>query len=169
MISEPEAGYEDRTGFIDTALISDLCAPLDGKTVYLCGPPAMNAFCAGELRDAGVPDKRVHIEANGPPVAPQLREGWPGETTADQSVTVTVRGRGSFQTTAGEPLLNALERNGYEAENACRSGECSLCRVKVLSGDVFNLSEAKLRQSDRRFGWVHSCVAYPLSDIEILL
>ncbi|WP_146346585.1 FAD-binding oxidoreductase [Phaeobacter marinintestinus] len=169
VMSEPEAGYKDRTGFIDAALISDLCTPLDRKTVYLCGPPAMNTFCGAELRKTGMPDKRVHIEANGPPVAPQLREGWPDTTSVDQSVTVTVSGRGSFQTTAGEPLLNALERNGYEAENACRSGECSLCRVKVLSGEVFSPSEAKLRQSDRRFGWVHSCVAYPLSDIEILL
>ncbi|MGR3711944.1 MAG: 2Fe-2S iron-sulfur cluster-binding protein [Shimia sp.] len=169
IISEPDAGYEGRTGFIDAALISELCGPIDGKTVYLCGPPAMNAACTDALREAGVPDKRVYIEANGPPVDPTRRAGWPESVAADHTVTITVKGQGSFEMRAGEPLLNALERAGYNIENACRSGECSLCRIKILSGEVFNPSEAKLRQSDRRFGWVHSCVAYPLTDVEILL
>lgn len=169
VISEPDDTYEGRIGFIDGDLMADLCGDMAGKTVYLCGPPAMNAACATMLREIGVPDKRLHIEANGPPVDPTARAGWPEGVDASHPVTVTVKGRGSFETTAGEPLLNALEKAGFQIENACRSGECSLCRIKVLSGDVFNPSEAKLRQSDRRFGWVHSCVAYATSDVEILL
>ncbi|MGR3635121.1 MAG: FAD-binding oxidoreductase [Shimia sp.] len=169
VISEPNDTYQGRRGFIDAALMSEVCGEMAGKTVYLCGPPAMNAACAKMLKDIGVTDKRLHIEANGPPVDPTARAGWPTGIAADQKITVTVNGRGSFETTAGEPLLNALEKAGYQVENACRSGECSLCRIKVLSGDVFNPSEAKLRQSDRRFGWVHSCVAYATSDVEILL
>lgn len=82
---------------------------------------------------------------------------------------MTVRGRGSFRTHAGEPLLNALERNGFQVENACRSGECSLCRIKILSGEVFNPPQSRLRSSDRAFGWTHACVAYPAGDIEILI
>jgi len=87
----------------------------------------------------------------------------------DDEVTVTVKGKGSFKAKVGEPLLNSLERNGYSAENACRSGECSLCRVKLLSGEVFNPPEAHLRTSDRQFGWIHSCVAFPTEDVEIIL
>lgn len=169
VISEPDGQHQGRTGFIDAALMANVCGDLAGKTVYLCGPPAMNEACAAMLREIGVPGKRLHIEANGPPVDPTARTGWPAGVAADKPVTVTVKGRGSFETTAGEPLLNALEQAGYSVENACRSGECSLCRIKVLSGDVFSPSEAKLRQSDRRFGWVHSCVAYATSDVEILL
>ena len=68
-----------------------------------------------------------------------------------------------------EPLLTALERTGYFVENACRSGECSLCRVKLVAGSVFNPQEAHLRKSDRDFGWIYSCVAFPTGDIEVLL
>ena len=57
---------------------------------------------------------------------------------------------------------------GYTVENACRSGECSLCRVKILQGKVFNPPEAMLRKSDKDFAWVHACVAFPTTDIEIL-
>jgi hypothetical protein len=39
----------------------------------------------------------------------------------------------------------------------------------VISGEVFNPEEARLRQSDRSFGYVHSCAAYALSDLEIQL
>ncbi|MEP2715221.1 2Fe-2S iron-sulfur cluster-binding protein [Pseudophaeobacter sp.] len=169
VISEPDEDYQGERGFIDATLLERLCAPLAGKTVYLCGPPAMNEACAGALRAVGVPDKRVHIEANGPPVDPTLCPGWPQDLQADAPVTVTVRGQGSFETQVGEPLLNALDRAGYQVENACRSGECSLCRIKVISGEVFNPSEARLRQSDQKFGWVHACVAYPLSDLEVLI
>ncbi|NLM89503.1 MAG: 2Fe-2S iron-sulfur cluster binding domain-containing protein, partial [Syntrophomonadaceae bacterium] len=54
-------------------------------------------------------------------------------------------------------------------ENSCRSGECSMCRVKLLNGKVFQTSSAKIRQSDRQAGYIHSCAAYPISDIEIML
>jgi len=48
-------------------------------------------------------------------------------------------------------------------------GECSLCRINLISGEVFNPDEAHLRKSDRNFGWIYSCVAFPLSDIEVLI
>jgi ferredoxin len=70
---------------------------------------------------------------------------------------------------ADEPLLIALEKAGIAVENSCRSGECSMCRVKLLNGKVFQTSGAKIRQSDRQAGYIHSCAAYPISDIEIML
>ncbi len=86
-----------------------------------------------------------------------------------KEVNVTIKGKGSFKARVDEPLLNSMERNGYSAENACRSGECSLCRVKVVKGNVFNPSEARLRGTDAQYGWCHSCVAFPTEDIEILV
>ena len=67
---------------------------------------------------------------------------------AGSVVTVNVGSR-SFETTAGRPLLDALEDNGFTPEVGCRSGECSLCRVRVVSGEVHSADEAKPRMSDR--------------------
>ena len=51
----------------------------------------------------------------------------------------------------------------------CRSGECSLCRVKLVSGEVF-LAKGMLRRfADEKYGYIHSCKAYPMGDIEIML
>ncbi|HOW99516.1 MAG TPA: 2Fe-2S iron-sulfur cluster-binding protein, partial [Deltaproteobacteria bacterium] len=62
-----------------------------------------------------------------------------------------------------------LERAGIVIPALCRSGECSLCRTKLLKGEVFQPEGVKLRKSDIQFGYIHPCMAYPLSDLEIML
>jgi ferredoxin len=63
----------------------------------------------------------------------------------------------------------SMERAGVRIPASCRSGQCSLCRTKLLSGKVFQPPEAKLRKSDRTYGYIHPCVAYPLEDLEIMI
>jgi len=70
---------------------------------------------------------------------------------------------------AGEPLLKSLEKNGIVVPSQCRAGQCSYCRVKIVSGKVFQPEGTPVRRSDSRFGYVHSCVSYPLENLEILI
>jgi len=168
VISRPTEGYEGLSGHLNKELITSLIGSAEGKTFYICGPTPFNEFCEAQLKELGVKDKRIRIECNGPPKKPSCLENWPEVVSEEDEVTVKVQGKGEFKAKVGEPLLNSLERNGYFVENACRSGECSLCRVKVIEGEVFNPPEALLRKSDEQFGWVHSCVAFPTTDIEIL-
>jgi ferredoxin-NADP reductase len=168
VISRPTNAYKGINGHLNKELITQLIDDVTSKTFYVCGPTPFNEFCRSQLKRLAVEDKRIRIECNGPPKNPSTLPMWPQASNESDEVTITVRGRGQFKAKTGEPLLNSLERNGYFVENACRSGECSLCRVKVIQGDVFNPPEAKLRKSDKDFGWVHSCVAFPTTDIEIL-
>jgi ferredoxin len=66
-------------------------------------------------------------------------------------------------------LLNTFEQAGLAPPSQCRSGACSLCRVRVLKGRVFQPAGVPLRQSDRTQGYVHCCVSYPIEDLEILM
>ena len=168
VISRPTEGYEGLSGHLNKELITSLIGSAEGRTFYICGPTPFNEFCEAQLKTLGVKNKRIRIECNGPPKKPSCLENWPEVVSEEDEVTVKVQGKGEFKAKVGEPLLNSLERNGYFVENACRSGECSLCRVKVIEGEVFNPPEALLRKSDEQFGWVHSCVAFPTTDIEIL-
>ena len=170
IITRPTAQYQGETGRLSKeSLTSLLGTSLENKMFYICGPTPFNQSCQQLLADLAVPAKRIRVEANGAPKNPHQQQHWPTEICLTQQVTVTVKGKGQFKTTVGEPLLNSLERHGYFVENACRSGECSLCRVKLISGQVFNPDEAHLRKSDRNFGWIYSCVAFPLGDIEVLI
>jgi ferredoxin-NADP reductase len=177
LISRPTENYSGRTGHVDANLLTELLGAdvekLQTKMFYICGPTSFHDFCAEQLEKLKVKARRVRIECNGPPKHPETLAGWPQGLIATDKVQVTINNadgsQGQFEARVDEPLLNSMERNGYSAENACRSGECSLCRVKVLKGSVFNPKEAKLRSTDEAYGWCHSCVAFPTSDIEILV
>jgi ferredoxin len=95
--------------------------------------------------------------------------GWPKEVDIDAGFKVKISGGTEFEARAGETLLTALEKQGLVVPSECRSGECSMCRVKVLSGRVYQPAGALVRKSDRKFGYVHSCVSYPLTDLEIII
>jgi len=167
VISEPEAGYQGLTGFIDRQLIRDRVGDLATKTFFVCGPEAMYTFCVAELEALGLRRKQIRVEAYGPPGDVTAEPGWPEGLSPEATFTVTVSDGRTLQVRAGEPLMSGLERHQLVLPAGCRSGECSLCRVKLLSGKVFHARGAKLRKSDLEFGYIHPCTAYPIEDLEI--
>lgn len=168
-VSEPETGYEGITGFIDADLIKKQIGDVTGKTFFVCGPREMYSFCIPELEKMGVPGRRIRREVFGTPAEVTKEPAWPQEVKADAEFTVKLARGQVIKARAAEPLLIALERSGIVVDNCCRSGECSLCRVKLQAGKVFQPAAALVRKSDQEFGYVHSCAAYPLTDLEILL
>ncbi|MFE9905099.1 2Fe-2S iron-sulfur cluster-binding protein [Streptomyces achromogenes] len=154
------------TGFLTAGLIKTLAGPLNSRMVYVCGPQALYPYALTQLAELGHSPRRIRFEANGAPADPTAQPHWPADADPAAEVTVTARGR-TFRSRRDRPLLDALEDEGIRPEAACRSGECSLCRVRVLKGTVHTAEEARLRLSDEKFGYTHSCVAYPITDVEL--
>jgi ferredoxin len=138
-------------------------------TFFVCGPEAMYKFCLPELEKLSIPARKTKIEVMGTPKNIASHPGWPGNVKAGDVFKVAIKGRKTISAPALEPLMISLEREGVAIPALCRSGECSLCRTKLLSGKVYQPSGVKLRKSDRAFGYIHPCMAYPITDIEILL
>ncbi len=178
IISEPPAGYDGLTGLLDADLISQRVDALSDKTFYICGPGAFYDLCQGALLELGVLRQRIKRELYGPPADITADPGWPAGLSARQTFGVRVKlstaGNGSAPTReievrAGEPLMNALERCHLVVPALCRTGECSACRTKLLAGRVLMPEHTLLRVSDRRNGYIHPCVAYPLEDLELVM
>lgn len=169
VIEHPANGYAGAKGLITGRVIQEALGDVREKTFYLCGPRAMYDFCVDELARLGIPRKKIRKEVNGIPVHVSSQPGWPDEVGEDDVFNVQVRGGDTIKARAGEPLLVALEKHGLKVVSRCRSGECSMCRVKVLSGKVFQLPGSLLRKSDSKFGYIHACAAYPIDDVEILI
>lgn len=167
VISEPEEGYGGLTGFITAELISVLVGDIQGKMFYVCGPEAMYTFVLAELEKLSIPKRRIRVEVFGPPSDITCQPGWPDGVSAGDSFTVKLKNHADIPARAGEPLMNSLERAGIVLEASCRSGECSLCRTKLVSGKVFQPQGVKIRKSDRIYSYIHPCMAYPLADLEI--
>jgi ferredoxin len=86
---------------------------------------------------------------------------------SDALFSVVVNGKHTIKAMAGEPIMVALERSGLVIPSLCRSGECSLCRTKVVKGQTYMPDRVAVREADRWYNYVHSCMAYPTSDLEI--
>lgn len=54
------------------------------------------------------------------------------------------------------------------APNECRACGCGFCHSKWLAGE-YHVAEGRdgRREANRKFGFIHPCVTYPLSDMEI--
>jgi len=163
----PEKAYPGLAGLITGDLIRTSLKEVQDKTFYLCGPQAMYDFCIPELERLGVPRRKIRREIYGPPAQVTRSPNWPAEVQADDTFTVKIKDGRELQVPAGTPLAVSLERQGVLIESLCRSGECSRCRVKIISGRVFEPAGVPIRKSDRKYGYTHACVAYPLADLEI--
>lgn len=170
--SEPTPGWKGETGFIGADLIARLVPDHAERTAYVCGPEVMNEFCVAELGKLGFPARRIRREMFGASKDVTREPGWPEGLAGDRKFALTVEtasGTRTFPVLAGDSILTSLEKNGVRVNVCCRSGECSLCRVRLVSGNVF-LSKGMLRRkADERFGYVHSCKSYPISDVSVAL
>jgi len=169
VISEPGPDYTGPQGFITGDLLQDLLGVVAGQMFYICGPGAMYAFVEAELAKLTIPRRRIRVEVYGPPADVTAQPGWPETVRAADRFKVTLPGGEVIEVTAGEPLMAGLERSGRIVAASCRSGECSLCRTRLLAGRVYHPPGVKLRKSDAISGYIHPCMAYPLSDLALLI
>lgn len=168
VVSDEKEKYDGEKGLIDAKLIKKLVKDINEPTYYICGPQVMNEFCENELKGLNIPIKKIRREMFSAAGDITKEAGFPSELNGEEIFKVTVDGK-TIDAKSGESLLTALERAGIRVNVCCRSGECSLCRVKLVSGKVFLSKGALLRYADEKFGYVHSCKAYPISDLEIML
>jgi ferredoxin-NADP reductase/ferredoxin len=169
VIENPPDGYTGRCGYITGDIIREELGDVGGKTFFLCGPQAMYDFCLPEIEKLNIPRRKIRKEMYGAPDNIWEYPGWPPEVKRDDEFKVKVSGSKPFKAVASEPLLSSLEKHGIVIPSLCRSGECSMCRLKLISGKVFQPQGTPVRKSDRQFGYIHSCVSYPIEDLELLL
>lgn len=170
VVSEPGKGREGLCGFLDAPMISSQVGRLEGKTFFMCGPYAMYDLCLGALDSLGMPAGRVKRELSGPPPDITVVEGWPSKLKGNKEFALRIEGtRKKLSVKCGEPLLNSLERNRVAIDNLCRSGECGICRTRLVVGEVYMPPTATIRKADAVFGYIHPCMSYPTSDVTIRL
>lgn len=118
---------DEFTGRIDPALLAALVPDLALQRVYACGPggfvDAARAACAtAQAFDA---------EAFTPP---------PRAIDESGSVQVTLARSGRvLELPRGEPLLTALEAQGFKPASGCRMGICNTCACGKASGSTRHL------------------------------
>ncbi len=148
-------------------------APPGPVSYFICGPQPMRRALEAWLPDLAVRSKFIRQEMFGEYRDPEADSAYPqgtdGAAPAPKTFTLTVRMAGQETTidcNTHDTLLNSMEHAGIHAPARCRSGECGWCHSRLISGEVYIPERVDGRRAaDKKFGYVHPCATFPLSDI----
>ena len=163
---EKKEGFDH--GFINAEMIAKYA---DGDySVFVCGPKGMYDFLKEEVKRLELSQRRLRFEVPGEFGDPAQDPAYPADAAGKEyKIKVIYRDNEKEITCKSEQtLLDACQRAGIAVDSDCRSGSCGWCHSRLVSGDVFMPASADgRREADKKFGWIHPCVAYPLSDATI--
>ena len=175
ILLEADSNWGGECGFITQDKIKNFIGSIDDKFFYIVGNHDMYHFVFKELEDLGIPKHHIVYEAYGTPDDVTKVIGWPSDLNTSNKVKITVRYiemnqiiEKDFEAPCIEPVLNSIEREiglKLDIESGCRSGACALCRTKLISGKVFVPPEITIREVDQKFGYIHPCISYPLTNL----
>jgi ferredoxin-NADP reductase/Fe-S-cluster-containing hydrogenase component 2 len=165
-MSRPEKGsWDGRQGQIDAALLVKAVPDIASHRAHVCGPPPMMDAVKAALLGLGLPEGQVRTEAFG-----TIKR----DPTAKGAASTAIAGNVLFEasnTTApvlvGSTILDAADEAGIFIDNACRSGTCGSCRVKLASGNVRMTVEDSLTDEDKAGGYILACQAEITGDVVI--
>ena len=63
VLSEPDAGWEGRTGWVHEAVVEDHGDDLTNYDIYMAGPPPMIAAARDAFREKGVKEEQMHYDS----------------------------------------------------------------------------------------------------------
>lgn len=168
LVLSEEENDDYEYGFVSADLIKRHVKDVFEATYFICGPEIMNTFCQNELKAMGIRKAMIRRELFQSRKDIENEPAWPTDISPTDEFTVTL-GSLSFKAKANESLLSALEKQDVPVKVGCRSGECSYCRLKLVSGQVFTAQGNLQRHADEAFGYIHSCKTYPISDVTLEL
>ena len=158
-------------GRLDRDKIATFLRLLGAGTIdeaFVCGPHALNDEAEAALREAGLPESRIHIERFGvPPSAADATLHAPKEGDAT-TARISVLRDGLTREVAFEPsdesILAAASRAGMDVPYSCKSGVCATCRARLLEGQVRMDRNFALEKADLEAGFILTCQAHPLTE-----
>ena len=155
-------------GRITKEFIAESVPNIAGRRVHLCGPPPMAKAVTEMLTELGVQPSEIKLEAFGTikrkPGARDKKERLAKEEAP--TVTFSLSGR-SGPLAAGATILEAAEAIGVDIDNACRSGTCGSCKVRLQSGSVTMEVEDALSSEEKDAGMILGCQAESDADVAV--
>ncbi len=160
-------GFEK--GYITSDLIKKYAPENENYSVFLCGPQQMYEFVDKELEKLSLEKKYIRHEMFGEFHNPASQSDYPSDVPEMVKITVTIQDETyTVEGKTGDSVMQTLEKNGIAVPARCRSGECGFCHSHLISGKVYVPEKLDYRRlADYKFGCIHPCCSFPLTDLEI--
>ena len=156
-------------GFITAELIKKYAPENEPYSVFICGPQQMYDFVDKEIEKLGLEKKYIRHEMFGEFHNPASSPDYPADVPETVKITVTIQDK-TYTVTglSSDSVMQTLEKNKISVPARCRSGECGFCHSHLLSGKVYVPKHLEYRRlADYKFGCIHPCCSFPLTDLEI--
>ena len=156
-------------GFITAELIKKYAPENENYSVFLCGPQQMYEFVDKELEKLSLEKKYIRHEMFGEFHNPASQSDYPSDIPETVKITVTIQDKTYIvKGLSADSVMQTLEKNGISVPARCRSGECGFCHSHLISGKVYVPKHLEYRRlADYKFGCIHPCCSFPLTDLEI--
>lgn len=162
-------------GRLDKAAISECIKQnldiLKADGFFLCGPEDMIIAGVETLKLFGVSKEKIHYELFTTPT--KMESGAKTVITefkGESKVKVILDGEEiDFQLKSnGKPILDILDKEGFDAPYSCRGGVCCSCKAKVLKGQATMTMNYALTDEEVAEGYILVCQAHPASEEVII-
>ncbi|NLP60866.1 1,2-phenylacetyl-CoA epoxidase subunit PaaE [Paraburkholderia sacchari] len=171
VLSDDLQDVELFNGVLDQAKCAEFLATLlpadEIDEAFICGPAPMMDAAEAALKEAGVPQQKVHVERFGSPLpqagvpAVEITESTPA---ADLEIVIDGKKRKLRLPYEGVSLLDVGLKAGLALPYACKGGVCCTCRAKVLEGVVKMDKNYTLEEQEVQDGFVLTCQCHPVSE-----
>lgn len=156
-------------GFISKEIIEKY-APIEAYSIFVCGPIGLFNFLNNELEKMNLVKKNIRYELMSSHINLENQDNYPLDCL-NKTFTITVHINEKTYKILGkseDSILVSLEKSKIIVPSLCRSGVCGLCHSKLINGTIFiNEKTDRRRKADIIYNYIHPCVSYPTSDIEI--
>ena len=150
----------DRVGRVGVDLLRETL-PSSNFEYYLCGPPAFIDSLTSGLKEWGVPNDDVKLEAFGPASRKSAKEEKASSSSASSTglkVQFARSGKSAVWDGKYETLLDLAEANQIQIDSGCRAGNCGTCLIAVKSGRIQHQSDPGSEVDE---GTCLPCIAVP--------
>ncbi|WP_279571359.1 2Fe-2S iron-sulfur cluster-binding protein [Paraburkholderia sp. BL10I2N1] len=153
-------------GRLERSKLAQWVPDIAKRTVYCCGPDAFMKTVFEAAASLGVAAQRYHQESF---VLPHAARATTSEASAPGAqVTVTLAAsRLKCVASTNDVLIDAAQSVGVVIPSACRAGMCGTCKTRVIAGQVEMEHNGGITDEEIAAGWVLTCCARPLTDIEL--
>lgn len=157
--------WTGKIGRIGQVLLSECVPDIAGRRAHVCGPPAMMEEVKRHLLGLGVDRAEIKTEAFGTVTR---------DPTTNKGRSAAIAGTVTFlasETRRPAPedltILEVADEAGVLIDNACRSGTCASCRIKLTSGRVSMAVQDALTEQDKAEGYILACQAKIHGDVAV--
>ncbi|MBI1838300.1 MAG: 2Fe-2S iron-sulfur cluster binding domain-containing protein [Flavobacteriia bacterium] len=169
LTAEKKEGYFE--GRIDKSTMTEAIKQdlnlLKADGYFLCGPEEMIIDIVEILKMFGVAKEKIHYELF---TTPTLLKNESSEEIStfkgESNVKVILDGESiEFKLKSdGKPILDILDKEGFDAPYSCRGGVCCSCKAKVISGKASMKLNYVLTDQEVKDGYILVCQSHPASE-----